>query len=70
MIDWHATPLWQWWDAQLSTVHLSAADVLLVAVTEQARGPVPVRKGYRGLDAMKSKLKQGEWGIIVRLPGH
>src|SRR5262245_24379713 len=25
MDSWEATPFWRWWDAQLSTVHLSAA---------------------------------------------
>ena len=69
MVEWTVEPLWATVD-RLQMVHqLTAADTLVVGCADQALTPRPVRRGYRGLDRLKSRLAQGEKNIIVRLRG-
>jgi hypothetical protein len=57
-------------DEQLSPVRIAAADMLLPAVTDQACLPRRRPGGYKGFDALKSRLAQGERGVLVhRYPG-
>jgi hypothetical protein len=64
---WAGEPLWQWWDGMLSPAKISAADVLCVRVLEFAHHRPHTCQTYKGLDSLRSRLRQGEPGVIVRL---
>ena len=52
-------PFWQRWQSMLAPVRLQAADTLALTLTEEARLPVLVQRGYRGLDRLRAELKCG-----------
>ena len=70
MNRWDAEPLWQTHarlQAEVAPQVIRASDTLTVALTEEARVTVSQRRGYRGLDMLKSRLTQGERNVIIRL---
>jgi hypothetical protein len=68
MVHWTVEPLWETFARLLATASIQAGDVLAPVAVEQARTPRQVTRGYKGLDAMKSRLGMGEVGILVRVP--
>jgi hypothetical protein len=70
MMQWTVEPLWQTFERLLATAPIQAGDVLTPVAAEQARPQRQAKRSYKGLDAMKSRLGQGEVGILVRrFPG-
>jgi hypothetical protein len=48
---------------------LHAGDTLTLTLIDAAEAPVWVGRGYRGLDRLKSRLAQGQPGVIIGLAG-
>jgi hypothetical protein len=66
MNRWDAEPLWETLDRLRAVHQVRAADTLGVTVTEYARLPRLAGRGYRGLDMLRSQLRQGVPGVIIR----
>jgi hypothetical protein len=70
MERWESEPYWQTLDRlQLQTpVAITAGDVLVVVVRERSQLPRLARTPttFKNLDVLKSKMGQGEYGIIIR----
>ena len=65
MHPWQAEPLWAFFDRLIPPVQITTSDVLTVIVTEYTH--LPRRIGtFRGLDMLRSQLRQGVPGVIIR----
>lgn len=67
MITWEAEPLWDTLDRLRAVHQVTASDTLTLTLIDAAQAPVSVRRGYKGLDQLKSRLRCGERNVIIRL---
>jgi hypothetical protein len=65
MNPWQAEPLWEFFDRLKPPVRISASDLLAPVVTEYAVRPRRIGT-YRGLDMLRSQIRQGVPGVIIR----